>query len=421
MIGRFLYTVSLTLALPLILLRLLVRGFRAPAYWQRWGERLGFVPFTLSKCIWVHAVSVGEVQAAIPLIRALQQRFPNHSVLVTTITPTGSQRVQELFGTTVWHCYLPYDLPLAVSHFLKKVQPQILILMETELWPNLLQACHQRAIPVILANARLSARSMKGYQRVRSLIQAALANITVITAQSVADADRFLALGAQTATVQVTGNIKFDLQLPSDLSAQSHELRQQLGAVRPIWIAASTHEGEEELILDAFAQIKQQFPTVLLILVPRHPERFQRVATLCERRGYLVARRSQDAICTPTVAIYLGDTLGELLLFYAASDIAFVGGSLVPTGGHNMLEPAALGLTVIMGTYVFNFAEISQQLLANKAAVQIANAKQLAQVVLHFLEDHNLRQEIGKKAANFVDNNRGALARLLTIITEITH
>lgn len=416
---RLLYTTLLTLVFPLIVLRLLWRGLRARGYWQRWRERFGLLPFTLSQCVWIHAVSVGEVQAATPLIRVLQHRFPTYPLLVTTITPTGSHRVQELFGNTVWHCYLPYDFPLALTYFFKKVTPKLLILMETELWPNLLHSCRQRAIPVILANARLSAQSMTGYQQIPRLIADTLANITVIAAQSQTDADRFLALGAKSTAISVIGNIKFDLQCPPDLLARGQELRQHLGLARPIWIAASTHEGEEEIILDAFTHIKQHFPTVLLVLVPRHPERFQRVATLCERYGHLVARRSHDMPCTPATTIYLGDTLGELLLLYAASDVAFVGGSLVPTGGHNMLEPAAVGLPIIMGTHVFNFADISQQLLTHEAAIQVTSAKELAQAVIYLLEDNDLRNTLGQRAAAFVHNNRGALARLLAIITEV--
>lgn len=409
---RFLYTVLLYLTIPFILLRLLWRSRRLPAYRQRWLERFGFSS-PISHAIWIHAVSVGEIQAAIPLIQTLKNQY---LILVTTTTPTGSQRIREVFGDQVSHVYLPYDLPGALRRFLARAKPKLLILMETELWPNLLHACQQRAIPVILANARLSDSSTAGYQRFSHLTQRMLSQLTVIAAQSPVDAERFLALGANPQHMQVIGNIKFDSSLPADLPKKSSELRAQWGAERPIWIAASTHPGEEEQILEAFTLIKPKYPQLLLVLVPRHPDRFNSVATLCQQYAYTVARRSCHEKCTSQTEIYLGDTLGELLLLYAASDVAFVGGSLVPVGGHNVLEPALLRLPIITGPYQFNFADITRLLVEADALDQVTRVSQLAESVENLLRDAPRRQQMGDRAYNVVVQNRGALARLLVIV-----
>ena len=413
---RLIYTFLFYLLIPIILLRLLWRGVRAPAYWQRWSERFGFFPKLPNQpCIWVHAVSMGEVQAAVPLIQALQVRFSKQSILVTTMTPTGSRRVREVFGDSVWHVYLPYDLPGSLARFLARTQPRLLILMETELWPNLLYACQQRTIPVILANARLSAGSAAGYQRIRGLVGKMLTGVSVVAAQTKVDAARFIDLGVPLTKIQVTGSIKFDSRLPANFSEQAVALRSQWGVNRAVWIAASTHEGEEEIVLDAFSNLKQTFCDLLLLLVPRHPERFNRVANLCRRQGFIVARRSKGDINVNT-DIYLGDTMGELPLLYAACDVAFVGGSLVPIGGHNLLEPAAVGLPVIMGPHVFECAEICRQLLEAQAAKQVEDGVQLANIVKMYLNDTTYCQQTGENGRKFVRKNQGALVRLLKII-----
>ncbi len=415
---RFIYTFIFYLLVPLILLRLLWRGRQSPAYWQRWAERFGFCPIlSVPQNLWIHAVSMGEVQAAVPLIQALRTRFPEQSILVTTMTPTGSQRVREVFGDSVWHVYLPYDLPGAIARFLARTQPRLLILMETELWPNLLSACRARSIPVILANARLSARSAAGYQHIAGLTRKMLANVTAVAAQTEVDAARFIELGASPTKVHVTGSIKFDTRLPADVSEKAVLLRCQWGTERAVWIAASTHEGEEAAVLDAFSELKQAFNQLLLMLVPRHPERFNRVAALCQQRGFLVARRSAGDV-SPKTDIYLGDTMGELPLLYVACDVAFVGGSLVPIGGHNLLEPAAVGLPVIMGPHVFECAEICRRLLEAQAAHQVNDAMQLAKAVKMYLSDATLKRQTGEKGRLFVTKNRGALECLLTIIFE---
>ena len=414
-IWRFLYTVIFYLLVPIILLRLLWRGVSAPAYWQRWRERFGFLKAKPDKpCVWIHAVSMGEVQAATPLIQALRTSDPNQSILVTTMTPTGSQRVREVFGDSVWHVYLPYDLPGAVARFLDCVQPRLLILMETELWPNLLYACRRKVIPVILANARLSARSAAGYQRIAPLVREMLSSV-LVAAQTEVDAKRFIDLGIPPTKIHVTGSIKFDAQLPKDSFSQTESLRHQWGKERPVWIAASTHEGEEDAVLDAFYELKQEFIELVLVLVPRHPERFNRVAAKCRRRGFITVRRSEGNVDFQT-EIYFGDTMGELPKLYAACDIAFVGGSLVPIGGHNLLEPAGLGLPIIMGPHVFECAEISRQLLEAQAAQQINNAAQLAPAVKMYLSDATLKKQTGESGRLFVQKNQGALERLLKLI-----
>ena len=418
---RIFYTFLFYLGIPFILLRLLWRGIRSPAYWQRWTERFGFGPtLDTQPHLWIHAVSMGEVQAAVPLIQALQTRFPHQPLLMTTMTPTGSQRVHELFGDKVEHVYLPYDLPDAIARFLNRFQPQWLILMETELWPNLLHACQQRAIPVILANARLSARSAAGYQRIASVTYPMLRSLTAIAAQTQVDANRFIQLGMPPAKIVVTGSLKFESRLPPDFSQTAATLRHQWGQQRPVWIAASTHEGEETAVLDAFVTLQLKWPELLLVLVPRHPERFNRVTTLCQQRGFKVARRSQDEVNSQT-AIYVGDTMGELPLLYAACDIAFVGGSLVPIGGHNLLEPAAVGLPVIMGPEVFECAEICRQLIEVQAAHQIQQASQLANAVQTYLSDPILKKQTGANGRLFVEQNRGTLERLLAVLDNVFH
>lgn len=420
---RPLYSLILYLLTPLVLLRLAWRGLRAPGYWKRWPERFGFFSAPqLSETIWIHAVSVGEFQAALPLIKALKVHYPDVRMVVTTTTPTGSARVRAALGDTVFHVYAPYDLPGAVRRFLGRTRPRVAIIMETELWPNLFHGCHARGIPLILANARLSERSAAGYRRIAGLTRQTLGNITAVAAQTQDDARRLISLGADAARVHVTGNIKFDINIPASLHEEAATLRQGWGAERPVWIAASTHEGEDEQVLEAFAAVRQAVPDALLVLVPRHPERFARVAALCRKRGYEVVLRSGQRAghasfgASATTAVFVGDSMGELMLFYAASDVAFIGGSLVATGGHNMLEPAALGIPVITGPHIFNFAEISRMLLNAGATRQVNDAPQLAEAVMAYLKDNNLRRAAGDKGRRLVEQNRGALMKLVDIV-----
>jgi 3-deoxy-D-manno-octulosonic-acid transferase len=402
----------LYLILPLALLRLYWRGRHDAGHRRRWRERLGFFPPLPSGCLWVHAVSLGETRAALPLIRALLERYPDQPLLVTTTTLTGSRQVREALGERVLHVYAPYDLPGAVRRFLRQTRPRLAVIMETELWPNLLRQCAVAGIPTMIANARLSERSARGYARIRRLTASMLRDVTLIAAQAEADADRFRALGAP--RVAVTGNLKYDLSLPDDLPERGWQLRRELlGEERRVWIAASTHAGEDEPILAALALLRPRWPELLLLLVPRHPERFDGVAALCRQQGCKLVRRSEQRACAPDTAVFLGDTMGELLLFYAAADLAFIGGSLVDTGGHNVLEPALLGLPVLFGPHMFNFTEASQRLLAAEAAWQVTDAAALATAVDRLLADPELRRTIGQRGRAVVERHRGALAALL--------
>jgi 3-deoxy-D-manno-octulosonic-acid transferase len=412
---RLIYNGLLYFLLPLALLRLYWRGRHDPGHRQRWRERLGWVPPLPPGSLWIHAVSVGEVRAALPLIRALLDRYPEQPLLVTTTTLTGSRQVRETLGERVRHVYAPYDLPGVVQRFLRRTQPQIAIIMETELWPNLLRQCATAGIPVLIANARLSERSARGYARIPRLTAAMLQDITLIAAQGESDARRFRALGAP--RVEVTGNLKYDLKLPDNLWEQGRQWRRKwLGENRPVWIAASTHGGEDEQILQAFARIRSSWPNLLLTLTPRHPERFDRVAELCREQGFNLVRRSEQHLCTPDTAVFLGDSMGELLLFYAAADLAFVGGSLVPTGGHNVLEPALLGLPVLFGPHMFNFTEASQRLLEAKAAWQVTDASELAVTLDWLLADPEQGRDAGQRGRAVVERHRGSLAALLAHI-----
>lgn len=418
---RSIYTFLLYLLTPLVMLRLLWRGLRAPAYWRRWTERFGWIPQAREDCLWVHAVSVGEVQAAVPLVKALRARYPEWHIVVTTMTPTGTERVQTALGSDVTHYYAPYDLPQAVQRFLQRACPHLLIIMETELWPNLIHYCHAQSIPIVLANARLSERSAARYRRIKKLMAETLRKVSIIAAQTQPEAERFVGLGANPDAVCVTGSIKYDVKLPASLLEEAQVLRRLWGVERAVWIVASTHEGEENHILDAFAAVRRELPDALLIVVPRHPERFGKVAALCKKRGYHIMRRSENRPCDANTEIVIGDSMGELNLFYAASDVAFVGGSLVPTGGHNPIESAVLGVPVIIGPYTFNFAEVTQRLCEAGAAMQIHNAQQLSGAVVMFLKDANLRYQMGEKGRQLVERNRGALNTLLKIIARYLH
>ena len=405
----------------MVLLRLLWRSRLAPAYKKRWPERFGFFKFSTADQhgIWVHVVSVGEVIAAVPLIQALSKQYPQKKLIVTTMTPTGSERVRSNLPKEIFHVYTPYDIPGAINRFLNKVKPDLLILMETELWPNILHACKKRKIPTLLANARLSAKSTKGYQHFQPLTKQMLACLSVIAAQAKPDAERFISLGATEAQIKITGNMKFDLQVPASLQESAEILRQKLGSHRPIWVAASTHEGEDEILLRAFKKIRLEFPESLLILVPRHPERFNKVAQLCKKEGFRLARRSTRESCLDNTAIFLGDTMGELRLFFGAADLAFIGGSLIPRGGHNMLEAAAFGLPILTGPHFFNFLEVARLLQEADAIRIVNNENELAEQVILLMKETNLRYLLGERCQQVVKANRGALENHLTIIEKL--
>ena len=415
---RNLYTILLYLLTPFVLLRLAWRGLRAPAYWKRWGERFGRINSVEGKPIWVHAVSVGEVQAAVPLLRALLKRYPGVPVLVTTTTPTGADQVRSLFETRVKHLYVPYDLPGAVQRFITQTRPRVALIMETEIWPNLYRTCSHQGVPVLLVNARLSERSANGYMRVRRLAAQTLSCVQGIAAQTRADAERLVELGAPPERVKVTGSIKFDMQIPASLTEQAAVLRRDWGQQRPVWIAASTHEGEDELVLAAHKRIRERYPNALLILVPRHPERFARVAALCREQGWKTVQRSEQCPTPADAAVFVGDTMGELLLFFAASDVAFIGGSLIPHGGHNPLEAVAQRVPVLFGPHMFNFEAIAQMLLSAGGAREVGDDGQLADSVLHWLEDPAGRVAVGERGAAVVEANKGARDAVVAMVAE---
>lgn len=415
---RYFYSFLFYLALPFIFFRLFLRSRRVPEYRQRLGERLGYYPFKLKKSIWVHAVSVGETIAAIPLIKALKIRYNNIPIIVTTMTPTGAARVKTSLGESVIHAYVPYDFPGAVKRFLNAANPIAAIIMETELWPNLLGICKEKNIPVCLVNARLSEKSAQGYRRIAKLTREMLQNIDVIAAHGQPDAERFVALGAAKYDVSVTGNIKFDLELPHDLASRSVILRESLGKDRFIWMAASTHEGEEEIIIAAHKKLREKNAQALLILSPRHPDRFEAIAKLCEQ-SFITQRRSQEQPCTPETGVYLGDTMGELLLLYGACDVSFVGGSLIPRGGHNMLEPGALSKPILTGPNLFNFAEISELFVAANALTKVTDAQSLAKQLIELMKNPTMRLQMGQRALQVVDTNRGALTKQLELVTKL--
>lgn len=417
---RYIYSILFYLAIPLILLRLLWRSIVIPQYRQRWYERFSLfrTDKKQQKGIWIHAVSLGEFVAAIPMVKALLQQYPDLPITITSMTITGSNRIQKELSDQVYHYYVPYDLPGVVKRFLKKVQPKLIIILETELWPNILHYAGKQDIPILLSNARLSLRSMQGYQRIANTTKKMLQSITVLAAHAQADADRFIELGLPPDRAVVTGSIKFEIINPPSIFEQADVLRQQF-AQRLVWIAASTHEGEEKQVLHAFKKILQRLPDALLILVPRHPERFSSVKELCIKQGYHVVTRSSNQPCSMVTQIFLGDTMGELKLFYAASDVAFVGGSLVPVGGHNVLESIGLNIPTVTGPNMFNFAEINTLLLQADAIKQINDAEQLAQVVTHLLQDPTERANMQRNGEKVLSQNRGALQKNLALISAL--
>lgn len=424
---RAFYTLLLTLLTPVVIARLLWRSRALPAYRRRIGERFGHVsPAPGGVAVWVHAVSVGETLAALPLIRSLVEQHGAGRVWVTTTTPTGSARVAAALGDQVRHSYAPYDLPGAVARFIARARPARIVIMETELWPNLFHAAQRRRIPLLIANARLSPRSFAGYGRVRGFARATLEDCTLIAAQSEADAERFRALGAPAQRVVAAGNLKFDQPVPEAQVTAGHALRAALGAQRPVWIAASTHEGEEAIALSAHLALLRTHPDALLILVPRHPQRFDAVARLVTQSGLTCIRRSSGGTSDASSGVsrlpspvFLGDTMGEMFAYLAAADIAFVGGSLVPVGGHNVLEPAALGLPVLFGPQMHNFVHARDALLDAGAARCVEQAT-LATTLGELFADNASRRAMGVAGRETIVRNQGALARVLALIDGLT-
>jgi 3-deoxy-D-manno-octulosonic-acid transferase len=421
--ARNIYSGVLYMLAPFLIGRTLWRSLTEPLHRERLAERVGLVPkrHSTRPCIWLHAVSVGETIAAKPLIEALLSTYPDHDLWITSTTLTGSQTVQRLFKGRVLSSYMPYDLPDAVRRFFKRVKPNLVLIMETELWPNVYAQCAQHSIPLALLNARLSPKSFKGYRKLLALTQPTLQAIDLIAARSTQDAEYFKMLGAKPEAVKVAGNIKFDLNLPTDLAEKGRQLRASWGAERPVWIAASTHAGEDEIILQVFATLKAKYSNLLLILVPRHPERFNQVAERAQSTSFQMVRRSSQQAFSPQTDIIVGDTMGELLGWYAAGDLAFIGGSLIPQGGHNPLEASALKIPVISGEYIHNFADIYPPLIATGGAVLISNAQGLAQQVLTWLEQPEQCQQAGQAGFDWLQPHRGVVKRLMQWISEIKH
>ena len=396
-----------------------VRAVLNKSYRHKLGQRFGASYPQLDRCIWVHAVSVGEVVAAGPLVRSLRRLYPEYPLLVTTVTPTGAARVAALFGDDVHHAYIPFEMPIAINAYFAAVKPAIALVMETEIWPNLYHGCGVREIPLVLVSARISPKSVDSYRKLLPLFKETLSHGIVIAAQSKADAERFLSLGANPARTRVTGNIKFDIEIPEGLAERGGALRQELFPNRPVWIAASTHDKEEGMMLDAHKQLLSRHPDLLLILVPRHPDRFAAALELVETQGFSVVSRTEQRPCEPGTQVFFGDTMGEVTLFYAASDLAFVGGSLVPVGGHNLLEPAALGVPIITGPHVFNAQEIADSFLNNSACRMVADTAELVATVDEMLASTEQARELGTKGFNILNNSRGALRRLLDVIAPL--
>ena len=416
--GYLLYRILVYLALPIILIGLFFRGFRNKGYWQHWWQRLGFVPHDKAPYdYWLHAVSVGEVRAAVPVVKQLIQK---HSLLLTVTTPTGrdmaNMMLEQEFGENLQLSYLPYDIGCFVRNFFNRIQPGKGIVMETEVWPNLVKQANKNHIPLTYLNVRLSAKSLANYQRFANFSREIFNSIDLFAAQSQSDADHLQLLGISEDKISLTGSLKFDLEIPKDIQQRAADFRQTIAGDRLIWICGSTRDDEESILLGIFKQLQQQFPELLLIVIPRHPERFDQVADLINRAGLPVARRSNNDAITAETTVYLGDTMGELSLLYAASDIAFVGGSLKPLGGQNIIEPCALGIPVIFGPYMFNFKEVSQLVVQAGAGIQVTDQQGLQQLLTELLSDKDKRQQIGANGEALIEQNKGALKKVMQLI-----
>jgi 3-deoxy-D-manno-octulosonic-acid transferase len=410
--ARAAYSALIYSMLPYVLARLAWRSRREPGYRAHVGERFGYygVEPVSGPLIWLHAVSVGETRAAEPLVRALEARYPDHRLLLTHMTPTGRRAGESVFGDRVLRCYLPYDYPGAVRRFLDHFRPRMGLLMETEIWPNLINACTRRQIPLYLVNARMSEKSYRGYSRFASLVRESMSGLTAVAAQTKDDAQRLRMLGGRTVTV--TGNVKFDATVPADQVERGRAWRNTFGQ-RQVLLAASTREGEESLILDAYAKLS---PRPLLMIVPRHPQRFDAVATLLEKRGLRYERRSTGRPVTDETRVLLGDSMGEMPTYYAACDLAFIGGSLLPFGAHNFIEACAVGKPVLLGPHTYNFAEAAERATEAGALVRVEDAMHLADTVNRLFADAPALLAIGARALEFSRAHQGATERVMAML-----
>ncbi len=409
---RFLYTLLLYIALPFVPLKLLWRGLKQPAYREHWLERFGFYANKADKpIIWLHCVSVGETHAAVPLIKALQYAYPKYQILITHTTPTGRAASEQIFADDVLRVYLPYDLPFAIKRFLNHFRPKIGLLMETELWFNLIATCSKRDIPILLMNARLSEKSAKGYRKLGKLAFNGLNQLSAISAQTLTDAKRLAALGANNITV--TGNLKFDVKPPADSQEKGATLRALFGGdARPVFLAASTREGEEAMILDAVDGL-----AVLTVIVPRHPQRFDDVAALLKQRNIPFVRRSElQQPITSDIQVVLGDSMGELYTYYAACDFTFIGGSLLNFGGQNLIEAAVMAKPILIGPHTFNFAEASEAAVEKGAALRVNDAENLSKKIQLLMLETNQRQAMSKAAVAYSQAATGATQKMIIII-----
>ncbi|HYN55550.1 MAG TPA: lipid IV(A) 3-deoxy-D-manno-octulosonic acid transferase [Methylotenera sp.] len=411
---RTVYTFLLYLLLPFTPLKLLWRGRKQPEYLQHWCERYGFYSVLINKpVIWLHCVSVGETRAAAPLVKALLQQYPNHRVLLTHTTPTGRATSEQLFGDSISRVYLPYDVPFAVNRFLKHFKPAVGVLMETELWFNLIAGCKRQNIPLLLVNARLSEKSAIGYAKLGRLVNEGLQSLSAIAAQTQEDKTRLQSLGAHHLTV--AGNLKFDVRPPQDAIQQGQHLRALLGTHRAVFLAASTREGEEAIILDALAAIN--VANLLTVIVPRHPQRFNEVEALLQQRGLTYQKRSNllQAIDDKTNYI-LGDSMGELFTYYAACDLALIGGSLLPFGGQNLIEAAVMGRAILIGPHTFNFADVTKNGVQADAVIQVKDATELREKIEYLLNNKTICEQMGAAGLRFTQASTGATAKVMQLI-----
>lgn len=417
MIYRHLYNIFLHIVLPLAILRLFWKSLRNRRYRERIAERLARFDITFEDdVIWIHAVSVGELNAAMPLVQFFLEHFKQYRILITTVTPTAAKRVEQLFGDKITHLYAPYDLNVVVNRFLKKVKPIVAIVMETEIWPNLFEACAKNNIPLLIVNARLSKKSAKRYAWIKKLIVPCLNNASHIAVQTIEDRTRFINLGVDEEKLSIMGNLKFEVRLPDDIREVAEALRKRWGMTKMIFLAASTHAGEEELMIRAYKQVRQHLPNVLLVLAPRHPERAKNIEKLCLKQKLNVVKKTDSEYGALSMDCFIVDTIGDLPLYYAISDIAFVGGSFATIGGHNVLEPAALGKPIIVGPHIENFAQVTHMLQEKGALTIIKNSHYLGNVVRSLLENPDHRDVMGVAGRKFVFNSRGALKRILAVL-----